>query len=182
MAKNDKHVAPPVEDPNLPKVQTIDDAGYVDVAVGFAPYFSPSEGGKFKGRLIDVDDRDPDFIRYMFVAETEMECFSGPSDDAETVIVHPGEPFNVSGYAQVPFEQYGGMSMIVTFKKKIPTKTAGRKVWVLGLQLKQEDYEILQARRRDSMETRVARAKELRGQKEAALALQAKRQEEQARA
>jgi hypothetical protein len=182
MAKNDKHAAPPVEDPNVPKVQTIDDAGYVDVNVGFAPYFSPTEGAQFKGRLLDVDDRDPEFIRYTFMAETEMECFTGPSDDAETVIVRPGEPFNVSGYAQIPFEQYGGMSMIVSFKDKVPTKTAGRKVWRMGLKLKQEDYEILQARRRESMETRVARAKSLRGEIEASRALAESRKQSQAQA
>lgn len=171
-AKNDQPV-----DPNVPKKNggpmganpTIDETDYEEVQIGFAPYFSPSEGAKFKGRLVDADATNPEFIRFTFIAESPTECFRGPSDDQESVLVKQGEAFTVSAYAQIKFEEYGGMSMIVGFKEKVKTSTAGRSVWLMSLKLHKDDYKILQARKFESMSARVERAKELRANLESAL-------------
>lgn len=165
-------------DPNLPSsatasVQTIDDAGYHEVQTGFNPYFSPKAGAKFKGTLVDVDAKDPEFIRFTFVAETDLECFTGPNDDQESVIVKAGEAFNVSSYSQVAFEDYGGMSIIVEFTEKVKTATAGRSVWKMRLKVAEADYKILQERKMAEMRTKVAAAKQLRASAEKAKQLPA---------
>ena len=167
MAKKDPNV--PVE-ANAP-VQTIDEAGYHEVSVGFNPYFSPSVGAKFKGTLVDVDATNIEFIRFTFISESDLECFTGPTDDQESVMVKSGEPFNVSAYSQVAFEEYGGMSIIVEFVEKVKTSTPGRSVWKMKLKVAEADYKILQERRMSEMRAKVANAKTLRAQLEKAKAL-----------
>ena len=89
------------KDPNVPQknqapVQSIDESGYHDVSVGFHPYFSPSAGSKFKGSLVGVDASNPEFVRFEFVADSDLVCYTGPADEQEEVIVKAGQPFNVS--------------------------------------------------------------------------------------
>jgi hypothetical protein len=178
-----------VADPNVPRRNgepaaasgsTIDDSDYQEVQVGFAPYFSPSEGAKFHGRLLDADATNPAFIRFTFEALTDLECFTGPADEQDSVLVRKGEVFTVSAFAQVRFEEYGGMKMIVEFKEKVKTSTVGRSVWLMGLKLHKDDYAIVQARRHESMAARVQRAQMLKGEVEAALARQKSLQQPQA--
>ena len=166
MAKDKAHV-----DPNLPgqsKAQTIDETGYQSVSVGFHPYFSPSAGAKFKGTLIGVDAKNPEFIRFEFVADSDLECFTGPSEDQESVLVKAGEPFNVSAYSQVAFEDYAGLKhpIIVEFKEKVKTSTPGRSVWKMGLKLHDEDYQDVKARNALGMQAKVAAARQLRADAE----------------
>lgn len=159
-------------DKNVPQknapVATIDETGYHKISTGFHPYFSPSVGASFKGTLVNVDDRQADFLRFEFISEHDVLCYTGPSDDQEEVLVKAGDPFNVSAYEQVRFEEYAGMSIIVKFKEKVKTSTPGRSVWKLELLVNEADYKLLMERRRIEMTAKVARARELRAQIEKA--------------
>lgn len=85
---------------------------WTDEQIGFAPYWKPEEGKWFFGMPIAIDNRDPKFIRYQFVAGADTPCRRGPSDEendrSEAVIVKTGETFSVSVYYSLRdvFDQY----------------------------------------------------------------------------
>lgn len=83
-------------------------AGWEKISVGFAPYLKVSGiGGCFFGKLAAVDLGDPEFPRYVVEClGAPLKCQRGPVNDAEEVIVQPGEFFTVSKYAGLPIERF----------------------------------------------------------------------------
>ena len=116
-----KSAAVNFDDPNLDfdKLLTDITAGWEREQIGFPPYWNPAEGKKFLGRVILKDERDPAFVRYVIEATlAPIKCQQGPADDAEAVIVKPGEYFTCSAYGALPLENFFGHQVLVTTTKK----------------------------------------------------------------
>lgn len=108
------------------------ESGLVSDQIGFPPYWNPSEGKKFYGRVVARDERDPDFIRYVIEAGVRHQCQEGPSDEARPVTVDRGQHFNVSVYASLPLENYFGETVLVTALRKRDID-GGKQVWIFDL-------------------------------------------------
>ena len=139
----------------------IDTTGWVEQQLGFAPYFNPTPGAKFVATPIEIDDKDPDFVRYVFIAEHAMECQQGPKEDAEPVLVEAGGQFTMAAYASLSmvFEDYLGLKCRVTVKDKI--KIADNKtLWRFTLAVSQEDNARLMAQKQANSKARAIKARE----------------------
>lgn len=143
MAKADKttqtaSTANPSVDPNagLPDFST-----WSEEATGFAPYWNPEENAWFFARIIDKDERDPSFVRFLMQAGHDIPCKRGPAEEAEDVMVNKGEFFTISVYYSLQdlFDFYlelartGALTPTQQFMRimaidKSKTK-AGQKVW-----------------------------------------------------
>lgn len=125
--------------------------GYEEEQVGFPPYWSPEEGGqRFSGIPIARDDKDPEFVRYTLIADRVIHCKKGPAEDAEQVIVRPGERFSVSEYASLPLAELFGLPMMAVATHKSKTSTPGQSVWNWKLFLTPESKKQLHARRAEA--------------------------------
>ncbi len=103
----------------------------IDTAAGstFPPYWNPQEGKMFVAAVVDVDARNPDFVRYTFIAAHDMICYRGEVDDQEEIKVAPGERFSVSAYFSLPLDEYIGIGNVhITVGDKIKLKS-GNTMW-----------------------------------------------------
>jgi hypothetical protein len=131
--------------------------GYEDQQTGLPPYWSPDEEaleqGKaqyFHARVIDYDDTNPEFHRWVLQALAPTICHRGPARDAEEVHVRIGEFFSVSDWAGLPLARYLGHPVFVFAKNKRPFGTKGRTVWEWGLRTTKE-VAALVAKRNEEM-------------------------------
>jgi len=121
--------------------------------IGFAPYWSPAPGKWFYAVPTAIDTRDPDFVRYLFRALAPIECQRGPKDDAESVLVGPGEYFSMSVYyaleQNINFYLESGIfpPLHVTSTKEVKTKTVGQTVWQFRVKVSPETRALLDAAR-----------------------------------
>ncbi len=116
--------------------------------IGFAPYWRASKPGDWcYMKVVNIDVRNLDFIRYQCTAMKDTECRRGPGNDdekeglvGEVVTVQKGEAFTISVYhslrEEFDFFRYLrkdhdiDVPMRLTAVKKVPTKHPdGRKVW-----------------------------------------------------
>jgi hypothetical protein len=125
-------------------------ANFQEEQIGFPPYWNPSEGKKFYARVVDVDDADPDFQRFVLQAGHDIECQRGPSADAETVVVHKGEFFTCSVYASLPLHRYLDIPVLVTVKGKRKLDGA-RTLWEFSLAVSEQAKKVLAKRRQENM-------------------------------
>jgi hypothetical protein len=88
-------------------------ADYEEEKLDLPPYWVTDVGKSFAARVLDLDDRDPDFPRYVLEAMAPIECQSGPRDEAEDVRVEIGDYFTCSTYAGLPLERYIGCRVLV---------------------------------------------------------------------
>ena len=65
-----------------------------------------------------LDERDPEFRRYVVEATDEILCAKGPAEGADTILVLPGELFTVNDYSALPLERYFGWEVIAIADKK----------------------------------------------------------------
>jgi hypothetical protein len=121
--------------------------GFEDEQTGFPPYWNPSEGRKFYGRIMARDERDPEFVRYVVQASCKHVCRTGPADDATDCEVQTGENFTVSEYASLPLADYFGLEVLVTALKKRPIKGGKQDVWIFKLQVAPQTKALLMQRR-----------------------------------
>jgi hypothetical protein len=98
---------------------------WVEQQTGFPPYWNPvvdedsGKGNGFKAKVMARDERDPEFIRYVLQATMGLRCQNGPADDAEEVLVKPGEYFTCGDYAALPLSDYFGEEVVVlTIRKR----------------------------------------------------------------
>jgi hypothetical protein len=77
----------------------IDTSDWEDLPIGFDPYWSPEEGKSFIARVVEIDARDPKFIRLRFQAGEDTMCSVGEVDDAKPTLVPAGGFFTISVYA-----------------------------------------------------------------------------------
>ena len=114
--------------------------GWEEEQISFPPYWNPAAiGNSFRGIPQGLDNRDPDFPRFVLLATVPIKCEQGPRDDVEEVTVQPGELFTTSVYAALPLDRYIGWEVWVTVKDWIPDVGKGDGVWRFGLRMKPED-------------------------------------------
>lgn len=119
---------------------------WTDRQIGFAPYWTPVEGESMFGKIVAVDMRDPEFVRYQFIClQPELLCHRGPVEGGEEVMVKKGDTFSMSVYSQLAdemlFHLESGISppTKITAKTKSKTATVGRTVWNFRCQVSNED-------------------------------------------
>lgn len=116
-----------------------DFAKWEEEQVGFAPYWNPEKDKWFYARIIEKDERDSEFVRYLMQAGVDTPCKRGPADGAEDITVKKGEYFTISVYFSLQdlFDLYleTGIRpfMKVTAKDTVKTSTAGRTCWLWSL-------------------------------------------------
>lgn len=131
--------------------------GWEEEQVGFPPYWNPSHvGNALIAKVIMRDERDPSFVRYILQAvKFPLVCKKGPSEDAEQVIVQPGEFFTMSAYAALPLERFFDLEVVVKVanKRKLPGNEASdgvkRDLWEFKVLVSPESKKILANRRED---------------------------------
>jgi len=131
--------------------------------VGFSPYWTPTVGDWCFGQVIARDDRNPDFVRYLFKAYKDMECRTGPNNDnaeegptGEEAPVKKGETFTMSVYHslsdefdfQLWLQKKAGIDIPIRVDalKKVATKTEGRKVWKFRVRCSPEHKALLDSK------------------------------------
>lgn len=139
--------------------------GFGDIAIGFAPYWTPELGKYFHAMVVDIDEADPNFVRYVLhnMSETPIQCQRGPAADAELVMVEQGEEFTCSAYASLPLYRFAGAEVVVIpiENRKLPGNEASewkpRDMWVFRVKVSSETKHEL------ALEAQI-RAKQLRGE------------------
>lgn len=137
--------------------------GWADEQIGFPPYWNPlgnfktkeeAIGRKLLFKPVALDERDPDFPRYICQAtRVAIMCQSGPSADAKPVLVKPGENFTLSPYAALPLDRYFDIEVYieVTGTRKLAgneeSNNRPRDLWEWKLQVSPQDQKMLNGRR-----------------------------------
>ena len=129
-------------------VNPVDRTAWVDLPIGFDPYWTPEEGKQFVGKVCEIDARDPKFVRFRFIASEPTMCQKGDSEHAEDVLVEAGGFFTTSVYAGISKEliyhlQSGICPEVeVTAVRQDKVKTgeyAGKPFWVFSARVRPED-------------------------------------------
>lgn len=123
---------------------------------GFPPYFDMEVGKGFLGKVVALDYRDPKFPRIIFQATTiAIPCKRGPVDDAEEVLVKPGEFFTMSAYASCTDALGMAIDLEVYLKATGKRKLSGvdpRNMFDFEMKVSPEDKKVLNARRSEEMQ------------------------------
>jgi hypothetical protein len=122
-----------------------DDAGFEEEQIGFPPYWTPVAGRKLRIKVIALDARDPEFVRWTVQATHNVACQSGPSDEAEPRLVKAGEFFSMSLYAGLPLQRYVGEEVIVSCKEERDIG-GGKSFWQWTLRCTSETHARVNAR------------------------------------
>ena len=139
--KTDPSVALAVSNPDaLPEFQNFEEE-----QISLPPYLEISTKGQwFYGMPVFLDDKDPDFVRYIIKAEMPTKCQRGSRKKGENVecIVAKDEFFTVSAYSGLPLERYIGVRCLV---KYIEDKDVGQPqpMKVFSLKVSPEDKKML---------------------------------------
>jgi hypothetical protein len=117
MAKGNRNSGVSTDEDTMAKLSNLAAApefqGWEDENLSLPPYWVTAEGKQFAARVIDLDNQDPDFPRYVLEALAPVECQSGKRDEAEDVHVKIGEFFTCSMYAGLPLFRYIGCRVLV---------------------------------------------------------------------
>lgn len=136
---------------------------WTPLQIGFAPYWHPEPGKRFFGEIVQRDDRDPEFVRYLVKTHKTEECRRGPNNDdtakgavGEKVIVNKGDTFSISVYYSLAdefdfhlfFAEKTGrhVPILVEALKTVKTK-GGQDVWQWRVLVSPEDKQALDGRR-----------------------------------
>jgi len=119
-------------------------------------------GSAFLGRVMardvkpQTDDKTgevKDFVRWLLLAtRAEVPCFQGPTQEVERMSARPGEPFNVSNYETLKFEEFLGCEVLVIARSKRAIKN-GHTLWNFDLRVTKEMKRELEANRLAAAET-----------------------------
>jgi hypothetical protein len=115
--------------------------------ISFPPYWKPEIGKKFLALAVSLDERDPEFLRYLLQATHDIMCSKGGRDDKEDILVKRDEFFTMSVYAGLPLSNYIGLKCLV---EVTGTKDTGKPndMFVFDLKLSKADKAMLSADRR----------------------------------
>lgn len=153
-----------VDAAGAPVIENAAPEGWENEQIGFPPYWNPSmkldekgktipeTGNSFLGIPIDLDERNPDFPRYVIEAIRPIICKKGPAEDAEEILVKPGEFFTCSNYAALPLKEYFGYEVWVapSRKRKLAANEENpqkRDLWDFDLKVSPKTKLLLKQRR-----------------------------------
>lgn len=124
------------------------DSAFTDEQVGLPPYWNPEVGRKFKATVCTIDDKDPEFNRFVLRAAHAVRCQRGPAKDAETLLVQKGQYFTCSVYAALPLQRFIGFEVIVIcVKLREGVTKEGFDVWEFRVLTDEETKKQLESRR-----------------------------------
>lgn len=92
------------------------------IQIGFAPYWHPTEGAACVGSVIEKDDRNPNFVRYLLKAYAKLECKRGPRETGQSVVVEAGETFSMGVFSSMIDEFDFHLYMQKVAKQDIPVR------------------------------------------------------------
>lgn len=131
---------------------------WVDLPIGFDPYWTPAVGKSFVARVAEFDARDPEFIRIRMIASEALMCQKGDTEHAEDVQVEVGGFFTISVYAgiakELMYHYQSGiapevMISVLRQDKVKAGKYAGKPVWIFSAKCRPEDQRKLAVGRAD---------------------------------
>jgi hypothetical protein len=125
---------------------------------GFPPYWKPKHiGDLFFGKPILKDERDPAFPRYVVQAtKFPVVCQQGPADDADMLIVRPGDYFTCSVWAALPLDDFFDIEVcaVAENSRKLPPNEASdnrpRNLWTWNVKVTKESRKLIQTRRAEA--------------------------------
>jgi|SRR5215472_14779384 len=133
-------------------------------ASSFPPYWQPGLGKGFVGRVVDLDARDPEFLRYVIEAAKPTICGIGPVSNGEVVTVGIGERFTLSVYKSLPLHHYMMLEdpIIVVCVGRLPIKGRAQDMWRFRIKTSGRDHATLIDRKKGAehaeLDERIKRA------------------------
>jgi len=108
----------------------------------FPPYWKAGLGKGFVAKIVDLDARDPDFLRYVLEASGPVDCFNGPTDNAVAVKVQKGELFTTGVYRGAALHKYMGLEDPITLVCVGTREVKGRPndMWVFKILTSKRDH------------------------------------------
>jgi hypothetical protein len=80
---------------------------------GFAPYWVAGVGKMFYAQVLYLDQRDPEFPRYVCKALSPLVCQRGATDDATQLFVKKGELFTTSVWSGLELYKFFDLGVLV---------------------------------------------------------------------
>jgi hypothetical protein len=145
----------------LPSDLETETANYQSEQISFPPYWKPEVGKIFLALVLSLDDRDPDFHRYVLQTMHPLPCERGDKHNKEDVIVDKDDFFTTSVYAGLPLDRYIGFKVLV---KVTGTRDVGQPqdMFVFDLKLSPQDKNLLSEERRARAAKAIAAYRESR--------------------
>ena len=136
-------------------------AGFVEEQISFPPYWNPDMGKVFYGMVVNLDDTDPTFVRYVVEAFMPTLCERGDKHNKEEVLVQKGEFFTLSAYAGLPLDRYIGFAVFVQVKGQ---RDVGQPqpMWEFTLKISPEDRKVFVEERKQRIAAAMQRYRENR--------------------
>ena len=118
----EQHTDPEVLDKLSTLMAAPEFANWEEENLSLPPYWVAEVGKEFAARILDIDNADPEFPRYVLEALAPVECQNGPREEAEDVHVKVGEFFTTSLYAGLPLGKYIGARVVIKCTGRRKTK------------------------------------------------------------
>jgi len=140
-----------------------DFANFEEEQLAFPPYWEAGEGKWFYGMVVALDDRDPQFQRYVLQAEMPVTCAQGKKKgrdgDYHEVQVGKDEFFTLSCYGGLPLDRYIGYRVLV---KCTGTRDVGQPqpMYTFSLKVSPEDKKLLMVERKQNAAVAMAKFRE----------------------
>ncbi len=136
-------------------------AGWEEENLSLPPYWVAAEGKEFAARVIDLDNADPEFPRYVLEALAPVDCQNGPREEAEDVHVKIGEFFTCSLYAGLPLGKYVGARVLIKCTGRRKTKQP-QPMYVFSMVMHPEDKRMVMQERKAIVLQKMAAFRESR--------------------
>ena len=135
--------------------------GWEEENLSLPPYWVTDIGKQFAARVIDLDNGDPEFPRYVLEALAPVDCQSGKREEAEDVHVKIGEFFTCSTYAGLPLARYIGCRVVVkcTGTRKV---NQPQPMYVFSMVMHPEDKKMVMQDRKALAQQKLAAFRESR--------------------
>lgn len=127
-----------------------DFSGFEKEQIAFPPYWNPEIGKKIFFTPVMLDEKDPNFPRFVCKAGMITNCLEGPSDNQKETTIKTGEYFTISQYASLPLQNYFGHPVLVEVMDLVKFKGEDgtpRTRWVFELRVAPETKRLLEAAR-----------------------------------
>jgi hypothetical protein len=135
---------------NLVLLQKLDELAknWLVEQTGFPPYWRPDGSPGFIGRVIGKqyqEEEDESFTRWIVSPSySAVLCYRGPTEEAETVVVQPGEMFTMSEYSSINLARYQGCEIMLRPKNKRKLNNGtGHSLWDWDLRVSPETRELM---------------------------------------
>lgn len=117
------------------------------IQTSFPPYWRGDEGSTFTAKVVQRDDSNPDFERYVLQALRPVQCFRGPKNGATEVMVAKGDLFTCGIWTNLNLDGLIGLEVFVKAKPNIKANTPAGFVRDFEVILSPESRKILTERR-----------------------------------